>query len=56
MKTNRFHYAIVVTIGTLAASTPAWALFQEVPEPNIVALFGIGAAGAILATRYFKKK
>jgi hypothetical protein len=56
MKKNRFHHAIVVTIAAITTATPAWAVVQEVPEPNILALFGIGAAGAILVARYFKKK
>lgn len=40
----------------MAVATPAWALSQEVPEPNILALFGIGAVAAILLGRYLKGK
>lgn len=56
MKKIRTRHILAVGTATLAASTPAWALFQEVPEPNILALFGAGLAGAILVARYINKK
>ena len=56
MNENRVRFTFISTIALLATATPAWALFQEVPEPNILALFGIGAAGAILVGRYLKGK
>jgi len=56
MKELKTRHVLAAGIITLAMTTPAWALFQEVPEPNTLALFGLGVAGAILATRYFNKK
>ena len=40
----------------VAITSPAWALFQVVPEPNTLALFGAGVISAILIARYKAKK
>jgi hypothetical protein len=55
VNSNKFDL-FIVTVFAATAATPALALFQEGPEPNIMALFGIGAVSAILAARYFGKK
>jgi hypothetical protein len=44
-----------VTAG-LVITLPAWATTQPIPEPNIMALFGVGIASAILIARYMRKK
>jgi len=53
---KRAQFALVFPTVLLAAATPVWATSAQVPEPNILALFGIGAAGAILLGRYIKRK
>jgi len=53
---RRAQFRWISSITLLAVTTPAWATFAEIPEPNILALFGIGAAGAILLARYLKEK
>jgi len=47
--------AAVGAVG-LALTSPAWALFQPVPEPNTFFLIGAGVISAILIARYKAKK
>ena len=53
---DRKRIALLSSTALLAGASPVWATSAQVPEPNILALFGIGAAGAILLGRYFKRK
>lgn len=46
---------VPVAVGLTLAS-PAWASDVQVPEPNILALFGVGGIAAILIARYRRKK
>jgi len=40
----------------VAITSPAWALFQPVPEPGTFSLIGAGIVSAILIARYKAKK
>jgi hypothetical protein len=52
---NMVRKILPITAG-LVIALPAWSTTQPVPEPNIMALFGVGIAAAILIARYMKKK
>jgi hypothetical protein len=54
--TRKTRFALASSSLLLAAAVPVWATSAQVPEPNILALFGIGAAGAILLARHIKRK
>jgi hypothetical protein len=55
MQNYRTKLAAVLSSSVLATS--AWAAsVVTIPEPNILTLFGFGAASMVLLARYFRKK
>ena len=55
-ETTVFLKKVIVGTTAVALANPALAVNNFVPEPNIMALFGIGSVGLILFIRHKRKK
>ena len=41
---------------SLVSAAPAFAQLEQIPEPATISLFAVGAAGAIVARKFMRRK